>query len=482
MWPQRARVWAPWVLLFGVAIGLRFALIYRYPVVYDWDAFSRLWHPDTLFVRHWLPLPQLPVVLLGENLFLVRGVYAVIGGCAAIILGLAVERLWNRASGLTAAALVGTFSVALVWSIVPYQEPFLSLFLGCTLYLWPAGVPFRVDRGAWLGAAALALGCLCRYEMWILTAVFAVVGVERKRTRSLALLLLPAAVAMTSWSVVLVARDPPASGPPQMQVAESIATLPTDLAAVASVLQTSVFEEPRGALDLAWHSISVVSVMVAYNLTWPLLGLALWGLLRALRSSETATRELALFGIGSAALVVVRTYGAEGLLTLRMPHGLMVVALLFSAIGLVELSTKLPPRVRVWGVAVPVVAAAALFAQRGDTMVASLNERFAPERLAAEFLSRLPAEIPVAILPREIETPWNESTIGAIFAQDLSLDRRSQRWLYAGQQSGAFARPPDYVVRWTRWGYRSEKVGAVEGREIVASIEAVPLKSPSVED
>jgi hypothetical protein len=317
--------------------------------------------------------------------------------------------------------------------------------------------------------------------MWILTAVFAVVGVERKRTRSLALLL-PAAVVMTSWSVVLVARDPPVSGPPQMQVAESTTTLPTDLAAVASVLQTSVFEEPRGALDLAWQSISVVSVMVAYNLTWPLLGLALWGLLRALRSSETATRELALFGIGSAALVVVRTYGAEGLLTLRMPHGLMVVALLFSAIGLVELSTKLPPRVRVWGVAVPVVAAAALFVQRGDTMVASLNERFTPERLAAEFLSRLPAEIPVAILPREIETPWNESTIGAIFAQDLSLDRRSQRWLYAGQQSEAFARAPDYVVRWTRWGYRSEKVGVVEGREIVASIESVPLKSPSVED
>jgi hypothetical protein len=70
--------------------AFRVFLIHKYPGVYSWDALSRLWGAKNLVVRHWLPLPQLPVFFTEAydwEIATMRMVYAAIGVAGSAVLG-----------------------------------------------------------------------------------------------------------------------------------------------------------------------------------------------------------------------------------------------------------------------------------------------------------------------------------------------------------------------------------------------------------
>ncbi len=440
--PSRARPVLAWAALFASACALRLFVILESPGVYAWDGFTRLWEREHLVVRDWLPIPQLPVVLLGDHQVALRVAFALVAAAGSVALGLGVARAYDRRHGLVAGWLAGTWGALLLWTVVPYQEGFLLLFVGLTLAAWPAGVPSPGERRAWWGAVALAAGALCRYEVWLLAVLLGAGALARRRFRGL-VHLAPAAAVIVAWLATGSQRDG-SMGPPREPGPGAI----------------TLFDRPADELvSHAWAALRQAGGLLADDLTWIVLLLAVWGLVCAVRRGGLLGRELAVFALALGALAITRAVNAS-VLTGRMLVPVGMIALAFAAVGANDLvdraSGKLGAGARAWLVAGPLAILCALYAAKGRAEVIGHIDAFAPERRAAEELAALPPDVNVAIVTRRMRNVLQESVVGAVFAHATGLDPRDARWAYPGKPADQPMAPPDRVLVWDRRarGYR----------------------------
>jgi hypothetical protein len=153
----------------------------------------------------WLPLPfwlyGVPMWLFGDSLVTARAVAGLLGVLSAVLVWAA-----GRALGLSArAALVGALAAALLpygaWlsaATVP-EAPSAALLLFGVVSLARPELRLR----CW-GAVALGTACLCRYEVWAPTLVFALICAGQALRQRRRELWLPVVVALAPIGLWLV--------------------------------------------------------------------------------------------------------------------------------------------------------------------------------------------------------------------------------------------------------------------------------------
>ncbi|HEU5370370.1 MAG TPA: glycosyltransferase family 39 protein [Ktedonobacterales bacterium] len=172
-WLRRAiggwRWSAAWPGLFVtlVALGLRLALVLRYPLLYDIDAYGRWTSRDHPFSAPWVPLFQVALYLLtrvADSIVAVRLLSAFFGATAALAFWLLLRRAFGAPVAYLGALLLAVNPLFVTFSIVPYQEGLF--FTLAFLALWLALEP---DKTHWFWLTlVLALSGLARYEGWLL--------------------------------------------------------------------------------------------------------------------------------------------------------------------------------------------------------------------------------------------------------------------------------------------------------------------------
>jgi len=161
-------MWAPAIVGFVVALGLRVGLIWEFGANFSFDGFQRWAGRDHVLVQAWLPVTQsviAGVAALGGDVRAARVAMAVISaaavGCGVLVAG----RIGGRVAAwaFLVPACYGPF---VVWGGALYQEGtfLLVLFGGLALAL----------SGRWL-LADLAIGLLglVRYEGWPCVLLYA---------------------------------------------------------------------------------------------------------------------------------------------------------------------------------------------------------------------------------------------------------------------------------------------------------------------
>lgn len=423
----------PWLAVFGAALAWRILLIAEWPPVYSWDGFTRLWEADRVVVRHWLPIPQLLVMLLNGPLLL-RGAFALCAALGITFIGLGVGRAWGRREGLLTGWALAFMPTVTVWTIVPYQESVFLLFTGLALAAWSKGLPGVAGAPAWLGAAAMACACLARYEAYALAALFGIWALVHGRWRA-AKYLAPAGLVIVLWAVALAWIEP-GTGPPRYGPPTS-----------------GGFGEPIGAVaEAALHATAQVSVFAAAEMTPFVAVLALGGAVVVIRRRPALWAEMLGFALVLFGLGVARTVNAR-VMTDRMPVLLLVWLAPFAAAGwcaaIDRMRSSGPRTVLTVGAMVILVL---FYAAKSRNQAAIHSTSFEPEAQLAEELARVPPTENVAIFTRRIPNILRESSIGAVFANSPQLDRRSPRWSFPGKSS-AMAEP-DLVVYWRRNAYQ----------------------------
>jgi len=397
-----------WVAAFLISFLGRILLIHETPAVYSWDAFTRLWDPNTIAVNYWLPLPQMPIYLLsrlGLDVPFIRIAYAAVAAGAATVLGLAIARLTNHAVGLLASLLTSLSPIFLVFSVVPYQEGFALLFIA-TVLLALARRPAEDARGSWwLPAIALAGGALCRYEVWMFCVVLGIGFVARRQAWNLKMLL-PAALAAASW----LATD----------------NLRPDADPYRSTFSTLTAGE---VLVRGLRAIPTVSEQLAKDVCWVGIPFALVGAVVCFRRKNILGRELLAFWLATVLLAIARNV-KWGSLTERMTVIPSSLTATLAAVGLGVIVGRIPARWHLRYLTSVGIAMAMLFAARGYRTAAGLSTMFAPEAEASRILLDLARnEIPApGVMVRG--RPGPENYIKAIFGQSIWLDPKDPRWLW----------------------------------------------------
>jgi hypothetical protein len=162
-------------LLLGLGLAVRVPLVLGYPAIHGGDSVVRLARSDTLFIGHWLPLPQLLVVLIravAPDPAWTRLAFALVGSAAGMALACVVAATAGRFSGVAAGALFSLHPMLVYYSLVPYQESLMLLML-------LAGAAALVHGKDLPAGLAIGLACLCRYEAWIAAALAAVMRWRR---------------------------------------------------------------------------------------------------------------------------------------------------------------------------------------------------------------------------------------------------------------------------------------------------------------
>ncbi len=165
-WPWRA-AW-PGLAITLTALALRLALVLRYPLLYDVDAYGRWLSRDHPFSAPWVPLFQVVIYLLtrfADSILAVRLLSACFGATASLAFWLLLRRAFGASVAYLGGLLLALNPLFVTFSIVPYQEGlFLTLgFLALWLALAPGKIPWL-----WL-TLTLALAGLTRYEGWLLS-------------------------------------------------------------------------------------------------------------------------------------------------------------------------------------------------------------------------------------------------------------------------------------------------------------------------
>ncbi|MBD3336332.1 MAG: hypothetical protein GF355_12530 [Candidatus Eisenbacteria bacterium] len=188
-------------LLVFLAFAVRAYFLIQHPIVYHYDAVTRLGLYDVLAVRRWLPIPQIFIMVhdwIGFPLLAFSWICA-LWSLAAVGLAWA---FWRRLVGSPVAfALAVLFAFSppfLLAGVNPYQEAFFFTFLFGGILLLEARLDAadRITRtpktGAKSGARRLLLGALllglaglCRFEAWAL-ALFLIGRVAWRETRTAA--------------------------------------------------------------------------------------------------------------------------------------------------------------------------------------------------------------------------------------------------------------------------------------------------------
>ena len=169
--PRPALPWsAAWPGLFVllVALLLRLALILRYPLLYDIDAYGRWTSRAEPFNTPWVPFFQVTLYLLTrvvDSILAARLLSAFFGATASLAFWLLLRRAFGAGVAYLGALLLAINPLFVTFSVVPYQEGlFLTLaFLALWLALAPGKIPWL-----WL-TIVLALAGLTRYEGWLLS-------------------------------------------------------------------------------------------------------------------------------------------------------------------------------------------------------------------------------------------------------------------------------------------------------------------------
>ncbi|SRR5579883_818353 len=183
-WMAARRGWfwqgAPGILVALIGLALRLALIWRYPLLYDGDAYGRWLDRDHPFDSPWVPLFQVCIYLLtrlADSILAVRLLSAFFGATAALCFWLLLRRAFGPAAAYLGALLLALNPLFVLFSIVPYQEGLF--FTLAFLALWLA-LAVGAARWRWL-ALVVGLAALTRYEGWLLAVLLWLLFLWRRR-------------------------------------------------------------------------------------------------------------------------------------------------------------------------------------------------------------------------------------------------------------------------------------------------------------
>jgi hypothetical protein len=179
-----------------------------------------------------------------------------------------------------------------------------------------------------------------------------------------------------------------------------------------------------------------------------LCGLAVMYRKKAPLSLETGSFLLALFF-----LVSLRAARSQ-IITERMPALFVAWASLAAVYGWFDFVDRFrSPEVQRALTVMGAVLLLGTYGFRGNNEIQRITDSYAPEAQLAEQLGALPESEIVVILPRRIPNILNESSIGAVFANNLALDRKDDRWCYQGRSEGCFRVAPGRVAFWSKESY-----------------------------
>jgi len=435
---QQPFLGASLVALLLAPFAFRVFLIQKFPGLYSWDAFTRLWDAKSLVVRHWLPVPQIPVLIaeaLDWNTFAIRVTYAAIAVLGSAALGWFVFKQTNRACGMAAFALVSMLPVFMVFSISPYQEGCLVLFLFgflCTRELDPEAHPWR----RWLEPSLLACACLCRYEAWVFAGIVAIKPMIERRWKDL-LPLVPAAIVAALWLVLLPYLD--TSNP------------------VAHPDSTSGIQK---LLGVSSRNVSEVFDFYMWELMPLGLAMGLLGVIVALHKGGLLGREFLAFGAVICGLAVMRS-ASSPVTTSRMSLLVSICTATYISIGLVWLTTQVRPS---WRRPLFLCLLACLLYPmpfKGYYTVKGNDQIFQQEREAGELLvgqlEQSPPGTRVGVIPRKTRNQWNESMLKPIFATSTKLDPENPQWVFDEETIRRDVHALDYLL-WYHYAKRRYEV------------------------
>ena len=428
----------PWALLLAIGLMWRLYLIYAFPQMYSWDAFTRLWEREHLLVRHWLPAPQLPIYLwahLELGFYPLRAVYAVIGAAAATLLGFYTYGLTDdRVVGLSAGALITFLPVLTTFTIVPYQEGLFLLGIAAGFMFWTKQSLNLTPAFGWIASIGLAVAVLSRFEAWFVVALLGVSAAIRHRFSDIKYLLLPTAIALL-WVGTVRIR------PAHDGFGRAEDTFRTD------ALETSVFQ----LLGEALPALTLVLLGTAQFITLIIALPAIWGVWQVLRSPRWShCREWLIFWGLLILLAVGRILNAD-VLTERMLLLPAVGAVPIAAIGIADLLARVRHRLSGPTLRTAFLLPIVVFIPVGSAMVEANALRFDPEVRAAAMLESVPRSARVEVWPRPLNDPFGESAVNAIFGNSPTLDPKSGRWSF-GTQTG-LGPDPALTLRWTGTEY-----------------------------
>jgi hypothetical protein len=436
-----------WATIFLTGFSLRCLLIFKFPSLYAWDAFTRIWDSDYIIVRRWLPLPQLPIFMahyFDLGLLFVRLTYALIGALGAITFGIGISRILGVFQGMGVALLTTFLGTYFKYSLVPYQEGMFLLFVGLYLTFGPFNRDEINDQKNWLGSLYLSLACLCRYEAWLFLTVIASGMLIRKKWQVIKSMI-PIFFVPLAW-LLIYKHIPAGNGPPWLE-------------REAFSLGFHLFSNLTELSKLVWNGYFTICLRILFEIT--LIGIVLQcsGMYTALKkNSGIIGREFLLFWFLLSGLALARWINSHSLLTDRMLLLLNVIGTVYIAVGLealiLFLKMKSNRKVESHQILMTCLFSLMLllFIFRSVYAVSNEAKVFYPEYAASHLLKQVPEDKTVLLQPRNVPNMWKEDAITAIFANVFGeLDHREKRFIFSIKQA---EEQPDYYLKWTGERYQ----------------------------
>jgi hypothetical protein len=428
------------VFIFAVSFLGRWFLLTKFPAMYGWDAFTRLWASDALFVRHWLPVPQIPIVVahyFDFGLLFVRLSSAMFGSIAVVSFGIVAGRYYGLKAGMVTGLLLCVMSDFVRYTIVPYQEGPLLAFMGLYLVFAPFGIGECSTKRYLLAVFFLGLACLSRYEAW----VFMLLENGRYligRRWTPVVKMLPVVLLLPAWFLLSSYITPGDCPPLQSEVI---------IPPVMQIFSNSHFSE----------KFLLIFFKVIFGIFQELgLGIILLpvGMAYAFLNGGRFGREILLLWFVIFGLALVRGFHSHGVVTDRMLVVLSFLGVIYVVLGIIaccrffENNLYLLGKFSVFAVVGVSIGCGVI---RSYTSIASISAQFYPEYLASQQLETCEKKSTILINYRQTQNILNESVVGAIFANSFGvLDHRETRFTFWPDQP---ERQPDYVLKWTPDGY-----------------------------
>jgi hypothetical protein len=185
-------------------------LALNHPVFYWVDAHIRLAYRNQILIGYWPPLLQILIFAawkFGKSLLVIRGLLSLVAATALLSVYRLTSRLFESMTGLIAMVLLAINMMFVAMSTVPYPE---ILFVGLVLLALDLLDNPLSSRSVYLGALALNLACLTRYEGWLLAAILiaeaAMRSLQSKDWKRFIGRALQCSVAPLGWLIFVVSK------------------------------------------------------------------------------------------------------------------------------------------------------------------------------------------------------------------------------------------------------------------------------------